>query len=79
MINYAKGTPEYTNDNPKDFIQIEFVKNLSFSKKDLEVCRDFGLSKFKDWKVSGLSKEEILRVVEFHTVMKEYYNDLFGE
>ncbi len=79
LINYAKENPEYTNDNPKDFIQIEFIKNLSFSKKDLEVCRDFGLNKLKDWKVSGLSKEEISRVVEFHTVMKEYYNDLFGE
>lgn len=79
LINYAKENPEYTNDNPKDFIQIEFIKNLSFSKKDLEVCRDFGLSKLKDCKVSGLSKEEISRVIEFHKTMKEYYNDLFEE
>jgi hypothetical protein len=79
LIKYAKGSPQFTNDTPTDFIQIELVKNLSFSKKDLEVCKDFGLSKLKDWKVSGLSKDEIKKVVEFHTATTAYYNDLFGE
>ncbi len=77
LIKYAKKA--VSGDFLNDFVQIELMKNLSFSKKDLEVCKEFGLSKLKDWKVSGLSKEEIKKVVEFHTATKNYYKDLFGE
>jgi hypothetical protein len=77
LIEYAKEETE--GDFLNDFVQIELMKNLSFSKRDLEICKDFGLSKLKDWKVSGLSKEEIQKVVEYHTATKNYYKDLFGE
>jgi len=76
LQNYAKnGLPE-DYSTVSDYITEEFIKNFSFSKKDLEVCKDFGLSKLKDWKESGLSKEEIAKVVEFHDSLKEQYNNM---
>jgi hypothetical protein len=79
LINYAKNGLSENYATPADFITEVFINNLSFSKKDLQVCKDFGLNKLKDWKESGLSKEEIARVVEFHKSVKEQYDNLFGD
>jgi hypothetical protein len=79
LRNYAKnGLPE-NYSTPSDYITEGFIKNLSFSKKDLEVCKDFGLNKLKNRKESGLSKEEIEKIVEFHESVKEQYNNLIGD
>lgn len=77
LIKYAKG--EIEGNFLNDFVQIELMKNLSFSKKDLEICKECGINKLKNWKVSGLSKEEIKKVVGFHNSTKNYYTDSFGE
>ena len=79
LTNYAKdGLPE-DYSTPSDYIFEVFVKNLSFSKKDFQVCKDYGLNKLKNRKESGLSKKEIEKVVEFHVLVKEQYKNLIGE
>jgi hypothetical protein len=79
LINYAKNGLTDTYATPTDFVAEVFINNLSFSKKDLEVCKDFGLNKLKNRKESGLSKEEIEKIVEFHESVKEQYNTLIGD
>lgn len=79
LLNYAKNglTEDYAT--PTDFITVEFINILSFSKKDLEICKDFGLSKFKNRDDFDLTPEEIEKIKEFHEAVKEQYNNLIGD
>ena len=77
LIKYAKR--EIEGDFLNDFVQIELMKNLSFSRKDLEVCKNFGLNKLKNRKITGLTREETKKIEEFHLALCSYYANLFGE
>jgi hypothetical protein len=71
LINYAKKELPNNYETPLDFITDEFIDNMSFSKKDLGICKNFGLNKLKDKKCPGLSDEEIAKIVEFHKSVKK--------
>jgi hypothetical protein len=79
LLNYARNELSEEYSSILDYINNIFINNLSFSQRELLVCKEFGLSKLKDRDESGLSKEEIERVVEFHETIKEKYADVVGE
>ncbi len=79
LVFYAKNELSEQYSTPLDYINNIFISNLSFSKKELLTCKEFGLRDLKSRRESGLSKEEIQRVVEFHESVKEKYADITGE
>jgi hypothetical protein len=79
LLNYAKNEMDEQYSSPLDYINNVFVSDLSFSQKELLACRDFGLNKLKSRDKSGLSREEIARIVEFHESVKEKYAEVSGE
>lgn len=79
LIGFAKDSLPEKHETPHDYIYEVLINNLSFSKKDFQTCKDFGINKLKNWKISGLSKEEIIKVVEFHSATCAYYIDTFGK
>ena len=79
LLHYAKNELEEQYSSVFDYINNIFIKTLSFSQRELLVCKEFGLYKLKNRDESGLSKEEIARIEEFHKVVKEKYNEITGE
>jgi hypothetical protein len=79
LLSYAKNGLDEQYSSPLDYINNLFVSELSFSQKELLACRDFGLNKLKNRDDSGLSIEEITRIVEFHESVKEKYAEIIGE
>jgi hypothetical protein len=79
LVFYAKNELDEQYSSATDYIQSVFISDQSFSKNEFLVCKDFGLNKLKNRKESGLSKEEIERVVEFHEATKEVFADITGE
>ena len=79
LLHYAKNALDEQYSSPLDYINNLFVSELSFSQRELMVCRDFGLNKLKSRDESGLSRDEIRRIVEFHESVKEKYADVSGE
>jgi hypothetical protein len=79
LLHYAKNELDEQYSSILDYINNNFIKTLSFSQRELLVCKEFGLNKLKNRKESGLSREEIARIEEFHKVVKEKYNEITGE
>ena len=78
LIYYAKNELSEQYSSILDYINNIFINRLSFSQRELLVCKEFGLSKLKNRDESGLSREEIERVVKFHKIVKEKYNEIAG-
>ncbi len=79
LLKYAKNELSEQYSSSLDYINNIFLNRLSFSQKELLVCKEFGLSKLKNRDESGLSREEIERIVEFHESIKKKYADIIGE
>jgi hypothetical protein len=79
LLYYAKHDLTVQYSSPIDYIDSVFVSGLSFSQRELLVCKDFGLNKLKNRDKSELSRNEIARVVEFHESVKEKYAEIIGD
>lgn len=75
LLNYAKKVAPSGIPAIKDYVNDIFINNYSFSKKDLEVCKDFGLNEF--WKKhTNLLSSERSRIKDFHKVLKEKHVEI---
>jgi DNA-binding XRE family transcriptional regulator len=79
LLKYAKNDLDEQYSSILDYINNIFTKTLSFSQKELLVCKEFGLNKLKNRDESGLTRDEIAKIVEFHKAIKEKYNEIAGE
>lgn len=78
LLQYAKNKLPENYPTPLDYINDAFLNNYSFSKKDLLACNDFGISRFRNKQEYPLSEQEINRIKEFHSVLKEKYAEITG-
>ena len=51
----------------------------SISHCTVNICKEFGLNKLKNRDESGLTRDEIVKIEEFHKAIKEKYNEITGE
>jgi len=79
LVHYAKTELDEQYSSIHDYIDNIFIKTLSFSQRELLVCKEFGLNKLKNRDESGLTRDEIAKIVEFHKAIKEKYNEITGE
>lgn len=79
LLSFARNGLPTDYATPTEFITDELINKLSFSKKDLEVCKNFGLSRFRNQDEFNLSPAEIEKIKEFHESVKEQYNNLIGD
>ncbi len=79
LLCFAKNELDEQFGSPTDYVNSVFIGKYSFSQNELLVCKEFGLKKLKHRDESGLSREEIARIVEFHESVKEKYADIIGE
>jgi hypothetical protein len=61
---------------PIDFIDEILIGNLSFSKKDLFACSEYGISRFKDQKKYKFEKNEHERLINLHDAIKVKYKEI---
>ena len=73
-MEFALNDIDDSKETIKDFILSEIIYNLSLSNKELQVCSEFGISKFKDKKFN-FSKDELSRIAKF----KKYTSELYEE
>ncbi|HPM47347.1 MAG TPA: hypothetical protein PL056_09800 [bacterium] len=78
LREYAKTELEEFFASPDEYVDFLFISNLHFSPNELLVCKEFGLNKLKNRKKSGLSLEEVRRIVEFHTSINDKYLEKVG-
>lgn len=79
LLNYAKNGLSEQYSSSSDYINNIFISGYSFSQNELLICKEFGLSKLKNRDESGLSRESIAKIVEFHESVKEKYAEKIGE
>jgi len=78
LLNYAKNGINEQYSTLEDYITEGIVNSYSFSQNELLVCKEFGLNKLKNRDESGLSREEIEKIEEFHNAVKEKYFEITG-
>lgn len=79
LKHYAKNELDGQFGSITDYINSVFIGRYSFSQNELLVCKEFGLRDLKSRRESGLTVEEVARVVDFHETVKEKYADVIGE
>ncbi len=63
-------------NNWDDIVNEHLVVELSFSKRQLEYCTNFGLTRIKNNIEPRLTREQIIALNELHTSTVEYYTEI---
>lgn len=79
LLAYIKGDFIAEYDNVKDIIKYELIELFSMSLKELEICKEMGISKYSDRENYSFSSLELEKIKEFHKEVGGYYKDLTGE
>ncbi|MCD4818665.1 MAG: hypothetical protein K8S23_08225 [Candidatus Cloacimonetes bacterium] len=63
-------------ETPIEIIEYFMIDEFSLSLKELEVCKNMGISKFRDRTKYSLNIEQITKIKKFHSDINKYFVDI---